>query len=60
MSAQPSRVLVVHDESAIRDTLGDALELEGYECRLAANGEAALNPVVVLTPVGGGVPDRTL
>ncbi len=33
MSAQPSRVLVVHDESAIRDTLGDALELEGYEFR---------------------------
>jgi CheY-like chemotaxis protein len=42
-ASRPSRVLVVDDEAAIRETLGSALELEGYECRLAANGQAALS-----------------
>jgi CheY-like chemotaxis protein len=37
------RVLVVDDETLIRVTLGDALELEGYDCRLAANGLEALS-----------------
>jgi signal transduction histidine kinase/DNA-binding response OmpR family regulator len=38
-----SRVLVVEDERPIREVLGDALGLEGYECRLAANGHDALS-----------------
>jgi signal transduction histidine kinase len=40
---RPSRMLIVDDEPAIRDSLGDALEMQGYECRRAANGQAALN-----------------
>jgi two-component system CheB/CheR fusion protein len=39
---RPSRVLVVDDEAAIRSTLGDVFELQGYDCRLAANGSEAL------------------
>jgi CheY-like chemotaxis protein len=38
-----SRVLVVEDESAVRHTLRDALELEGYECRVASDGRDALS-----------------
>jgi signal transduction histidine kinase len=40
---QQLRVLVVDDEAGIRDGLGGALELNGYECRLAATGQAALD-----------------
>jgi two-component system CheB/CheR fusion protein len=36
-----SRILVVEDESAVRHTLRDALELEGYECRVAVDGRDA-------------------
>jgi two-component system, OmpR family, response regulator MprA len=36
------RVLVVDDEPAVRDSLRRALELEGYEVGLAADGEQAL------------------
>jgi signal transduction histidine kinase/DNA-binding response OmpR family regulator len=42
-AAMRSRVLVVEDERPIREVLGDALGLEGYECRLAANGHDALS-----------------
>jgi PAS domain S-box-containing protein len=40
---RPSRVLVVDDEASIRSTLGDLFALEGYDCRLAANGREALS-----------------
>jgi len=36
------RVLVVDDDPAIRDFVGQALEEEGYEVRLAVNGQDAL------------------
>jgi CheY-like chemotaxis protein len=38
-------VLIVDDDQAIRDTLRDALELEGYPVALAANGQEALQAV---------------
>ena len=37
-----SRVLVVDDDPAIREFVGQALEDEGYEVRLAVNGQEAL------------------
>ena len=39
----PSRILVVDDERALRDSLRRALALEGYEVELAADGEEALD-----------------
>jgi two-component system response regulator MprA len=36
------RVLVVDDVRAVRDSLRRALELEGYDVELAADGEEAL------------------
>jgi len=36
------RVLVVDDDPAIREFVGQALEDEGYEVRLAVNGQDAL------------------
>jgi two-component system chemotaxis response regulator CheY len=44
------RVLVVDDDEAIRDLLDDVLELEGYEARCAADGEAALVAASDWTP----------
>jgi two-component system response regulator MprA len=38
----PMDILVVDDERAVRDSLKRALELEGYEVELAADGEEAL------------------
>jgi two-component system response regulator MprA len=38
----PSKILVVDDERALRDSLRRALALEGYEVELAADGEEAL------------------
>jgi DNA-binding response OmpR family regulator len=40
--AQPSRVLLVDDDLAIRGFLSEALEDEGYEVRTAVNGRNAL------------------
>jgi len=39
---KPMRILVVDDERAVRDSLRRALELEGYDVELAADGEEAL------------------
>ena len=36
------RILVVDDERAVRDALRRALELQGYEVELAADGAEAL------------------
>ena len=36
------RILVVDDERAVRESLRRALELEGHEVELAADGEEAL------------------
>jgi two-component system response regulator MprA len=38
----PMKILVVDDERAVRDSLRRALELEGYEIDLAADGREAL------------------
>jgi len=45
------RVLVVDDDRAIRESLGRALELDGYDVELAADGAAAL------TAIRGNRPD---
>jgi CheY-like chemotaxis protein len=37
-----ARILVVDDDPAIREFVGQALEDEGYEVRLAVNGQDAL------------------
>jgi signal transduction histidine kinase len=37
-----SRVLLIEDEDAIRESLGDVLEVEGYAVSFAENGEEAL------------------
>jgi signal transduction histidine kinase len=37
--SEASRVLTVENELAIRDSLRDALTIESYDCRLAANGQ---------------------
>jgi two-component system response regulator MprA len=39
---QAATILVVDDEPAVRDSLRRALELEGYEIELAADGEEAM------------------
>ena len=37
------KILVVDDERAVRESLRRALELEGYEIELAADGHEALD-----------------
>jgi two-component system CheB/CheR fusion protein len=39
---RPLRVLVVDDEHATRSALGDLFKVEGYDCRLAADGREAM------------------
>ena len=65
MNAQPTRVLVVDDEPAARSAIGEMLEDEGFEVRIAADGEKALGqvdawvPEVLITdvkmPIVGGI-----
>src|SRR5262245_2333597 len=45
-----SRILVVDDEPAIRDSLKRALSMEGYEVELAPNGNLALERMGRLPP----------
>jgi two-component system, OmpR family, response regulator MprA len=50
------RILVVDDERAVRESLRRALELEGYEVELAADGQEAL----ALLDSGASEPDALL
>ncbi len=50
-------ILVVDDERAVRESLRRALELEGYEVELAADGEEALERLGSGTPVDAVVLD---
>jgi two-component system nitrogen regulation response regulator NtrX len=45
MSATDARLLVVDDETAIRDVLRQLFEYEGYEVEVAGDGAAALDAV---------------
>src|SRR3954471_1462091 len=49
-TARPVRVLVVEDDEEIAQVLQRSLRLEGYEVRLAADGEAALQAAGAFTP----------
>jgi len=40
--SEPEHILVVEDDKNLRDSLSDALSLEGYEVVCAEHGEAAL------------------
>jgi len=51
------RILVVDDERAVRESLRRALELEGYEIELAADGQEALHR---LEPNGDAQPDAVI
>ena len=42
MTERPRRVLVVEDDTSIRDTLELALTVQGYEVATAANGRDAM------------------
>lgn len=46
MTPEKPRVLVVDDESSVRDILQDFLEFEGFEVTLAETGEAGLELVL--------------
>lgn len=48
MSCQ--EILVVDDDSGIRETLKDLLELEGYHVSTAANGQEGLQRLSQITP----------
>ncbi|HEX6662952.1 MAG TPA: response regulator transcription factor [Gaiellaceae bacterium] len=51
------KILVVDDERAVRESLKRALELEGYEIELAADGQEAL---LRLAPNGETPPDAVI
>jgi two-component system, OmpR family, response regulator MprA len=51
------KILVVDDERAVRESLRRALELEGYEIELAADGREALSR---LMENGGSQPDAVI
>jgi len=45
-----SQILIVDDDADIRSALGQALELEGYEVALAANGREAWDTLQAAPP----------
>ncbi|HET9170831.1 MAG TPA: response regulator transcription factor, partial [Actinospica sp.] len=45
MGTDTAHVLIVEDDSEVREALGRALKLEGYGISLAADGQQALNSV---------------
>jgi two-component system nitrogen regulation response regulator NtrX len=47
-------ILVVDDETDIRELIGGILEDEGYEARLAANSDDALAAICRAPPIHGG------
>ena len=47
---RPPRVLVVEDDDDIADVLQRSLRLEGYEVRIAADGQAALDQAHAFLP----------
>ncbi|PWI45781.1 response regulator transcription factor [Streptomyces sp. ICBB 8177] len=47
---QPSRILVVDDEPAVREAIRRSLAFEGYDTELAADGLAALDQVAAYQP----------
>ncbi|MCQ4084602.1 response regulator transcription factor [Streptomyces sp. RB6PN25] len=47
---QPSRILVVDDEPAVREAIRRSLAFEGYETELAADGLAAIEQVEACHP----------
>jgi two-component system response regulator MprA len=51
------KILVVDDERAVRESLRRALELEGYEIELAADGEEALLRLGLEPPVDATILD---
>ncbi len=46
MAPDPPRILVVEDNLALRETLQEALELEGFRVTVAADGRRALDALV--------------
>ena len=50
MSSREARVLVVEDDEDIALVLQRSLRMEGYEVRVAADGEAALDEARAFTP----------
>ena len=51
------KILIVDDERAVRESLRRALELEGYEVELAADGEDALDRLDVALPADAAIVD---
>ena len=51
------KILVVDDERAVRESLERALDLEGYEVELAADGEAALERLDAAAPADAVILD---
>ena len=47
---QIDKILVIEDETDIRNTLKDVLEFEGYEVLLAANGKIGYNLITEYQP----------
>ena len=51
------KILVVDDERAVRESIRRALELEGYEVELAADGEEAITRLGLESPVDVAILD---